>query len=223
MNTANLTPLPNFSSNFVKNQNETRINETELTELLFKQCILRKLQLSKSQDHLVTNYGTNIMSSGFETETRLNTSTYSNYMELESVEFRQNQTEFDWSKNTNPFDRISHLRDLQENWDNYGAPSFSEQQINRAIRIYLQFLDYSFSQQDNYLDIRPFVAPSSDGSILLEWGGNRFPIRQLELYIPADLESDLQYLKSSAIDDEEGDINENKLSVLFSWLFTESR
>lgn len=216
-----LTNTENLPWNPLSNQTQTTTN----SQMLAREYLWKKLRLANSSTHLITNYETNITFCDYEyeIENRLNTSTLADYIELETIAFKKSQTEFDWINNTNPFERIYNLRDLPKNWDNYGASSFPEEQIERATQVYVQFLLWSFSYPEKLLDIQPFVAPCSDGTILLEWAGNRFPLRQLELYIPRDLKSNLQYLKSSATLEEEAEISENELSILFGWLFEKTR
>lgn len=210
---------PHFTSVNFSNETIAKFTDSQL----FLQHFLEKLKLINTHNYLVTNYETNITSFNSEATNSLNTSTLFNYIQLESISYDINKNEFDWINNINPLDRIYHLRNLPENWDNYGASGFSEEHIERAKKIYLQFIEYSFSLQEQLLDIRPFVAPCSDGSILFEWAGKRFPIRQLEIYIPRDINSNLLYLQSSDNFEDEAEISESCLSILFNWLFGKTR
>jgi|GEM_PF-3262888 len=148
-----------------------------------------------------------------------NTTGSLNRVQLEFAQGQNRCKEFDWIHNLNPYARLNHLRDLKNNWDGYHAPVFSEEHIQRAIDIYLRFFDYSSTIKNNYSDINPFVAPCSDGSILLEWGGKRFPIRQLEITIPNNSQNLLQYLKTSETLEEENEIKDDSIFILFDWLF----
>lgn len=147
---------------------------------------------------------------------------------------------FDWINNTDPLERINHLSDLEKNWDGYNAPRFFEVHQSRARTLYYYFAlaidklylhTYSMMYKDilNSKDfgVKPFVAPCSDGSILFEWSGKRFPDKQLEILIPADENSPLEYLKSSDNFEEEGIINnflfgeqfQKEFEELINWLF----
>lgn len=40
---------------------------------------------------------------------------------------------FDWQKNTNAYQRIIHLLDLEDKWDGYAASKFSKEQVDLAL------------------------------------------------------------------------------------------
>jgi hypothetical protein len=127
---------------------------------------------------------------------------------------------FDWKENQNAFQRLIHLADLPERWDGYTAPRFPRHQINRAIEIFQSLQDYSKKLGIDWQKIEPFIAPSSDGSILFEWSGQRFKQRNLEIYIPQELNHFLEYLKTDiALDnDTEGECQTSQVSDLLGWL-----
>lgn len=129
------------------------------------------------------------------------------------------QVEFDWAKNTNPFQRIKNLLTFEDNWDGYGAPKFSRIQINRALELYSRIYAYYLSQEINFSQNAPFIAPCSNGSILFEWVGKRFPDKELEIFVPSDLESPLEYLKSAEDIEEEKNFYIDEIVSLLDWLF----
>ena len=136
------------------------------------------------------------------------------------------QENFDWISTTNPFQRISHLRDLEDNWDGYGAPRFSGIHIRRTLDFYCQIYKYFVSNKLDFLRLRPFVAPCSDGSVLFDLSGNSAnPTKALEIYIPSELDKPLEYLKSQDEPEsyeEEGqfyDDDNPQLLELLDWLF----
>ncbi|MEW6492330.1 MAG: hypothetical protein AB1589_07435 [Cyanobacteriota bacterium] len=134
------------------------------------------------------------------------------------------QEPFDWKKTTNAYQRIVHLADLEDKWDGYNAPIFSKEQINIALDVYSKARTYAIDRGLNFSKVEPFIAPCSDGSILFEWAGKRFPSRQLEVYIPKEREAEqsLEYLKSvedSEEEEEEGKVSLNKLYHVLDWLF----
>ncbi len=148
------------------------------------------------------------------------TSSLSHQMPFASKSLKSNSEDFDWINNQNPYDRIVNMRGLPDNWDGYGASKFSYSQIQRCERIYFTFVQYSFRLKDNYYNIQPFVAPCSDGAVLFEWSGTRFPIRQLELTIPADEKKCISFFKSSeSYEQEEEVMDTTMLKPLFDWLF----
>lgn len=128
--------------------------------------------------------------------------------------------EFDWVKNTNPFQRLRHLLTLENNWDGYGAPKFHQPQINRALELYSSINHYYISKEINFSQNSPFIAPCSDGSILFEWAGKRFPAKELEIFVPSDIDSPLEYLKSAEDIDEEKNFSIDEVTYLLDWLFT---
>ncbi|MCL1464542.1 hypothetical protein [Argonema galeatum] len=129
------------------------------------------------------------------------------------------QEPFDWVKTTNAYQRIIHLSDLEDKWDGYNAPTFSKTQINRALSLYASIRSYSINRGINLPKIEPFVAPASDGTILFEWGGKRFPVRQLEVYVSRE-EADLfEYLKTEGDSESEEEFNLEGLYPILDWLF----
>jgi hypothetical protein len=130
------------------------------------------------------------------------------------------QVEFDWAKNTNPFQRIRHLLTFENNWDGYGGPKFSRLQINRALELYSSIYDYYLSQEINFSQNAPFIAPCSNGSILFEWVGRRFPDKELEIFVPSAMGSPLEYLKSAEDIEEEENFSIDEIVYLLDWLFS---
>lgn len=129
------------------------------------------------------------------------------------------QVEFDWAKNTNPFQRIKNLLTFENNWDGYGSPKFSRLQISRALELYSSIYDYYLSQEINFSQNAPFIAPCSNGSILFEWGGRRFPDKELEIFVPSAMDSPLEYLKSAEDTEEEENFSIDEIVSLLNWLF----
>jgi hypothetical protein len=131
------------------------------------------------------------------------------------------QEPFDWEKTTNAYQRIVHLVDLEDKWDGYNAPVFSNKQIDVALDIYSRTRVYAIDKGLNFSKIEPFIAPCSDGSILFEWAGSRFSSRQLEVYIPkgGEVEELIGYFKSvEDSEEEEGELSLNKLYHILDWL-----
>lgn len=126
---------------------------------------------------------------------------------------------FDWMKTTDPYLRIIHLSDLESGWDGYQAPAFSQEQINKALNLYSLMRDYCFRNRLKFAQVQPFIAPCSDGMILFEWAGKRFPFRQLEVYIPTIINTQFEYLKTEGECDSEGECNLSGLRSLLDWLF----
>ena len=81
------------------------------------------------------------------------------------------QAEFDWTSNTNAFQRLTHLNTLQDNWDGYGAEGFSRQHIYRALDLFEVTRSYFNGNNMSFSRLSPFIAPCSDGAILFEWSG----------------------------------------------------
>jgi hypothetical protein len=138
---------------------------------------------------------------------------------IKNVEPRVHQYEFDWISNTNAFQRLKHLITLQDNWDGYGAAGFSRQHIQKALDLFAVIKGYFDDQNLSFSYLSPFIAPCSDGAILFEWCGKRFPNRQLEIFVPANLKQPFEYLKSDCDSDEDGDFMDSSFaSSLFKWL-----
>lgn len=129
------------------------------------------------------------------------------------------QEPFDWVKTTNAYQRIIHLLDLEDRWDGYDALKFSKSHVERALTFYSSLRTYSINRRLNFQKIEPFVAPSSDGSILFEWAGKRFPIRQLEVYVPREEHHLFEYLKTEGESEEEGELHLDGLYLILDWLF----
>ena len=127
---------------------------------------------------------------------------------------------FDWKDNQNAFQRLIHLADLPDKWDGYSASKFSRHQINRAIEIFQSIQDYSKEFKIDWKKIEPFIAPSSNGSILFEWSGKRFDLRNLEIYVPLEIKQSLEYLKTDIglNHDIEGEFQASQISDLLDWL-----
>lgn len=137
--------------------------------------------------------------------------------------FQKAPPTFDWANNTNAFQRIKAMLGLQAGWDNYRAPAFALAQIKKALGLCTIVYEYYLTRDFRFLESQPFIAPGSDGSILFEWSGNRFPIKELEIsvvYSASDVV--FEYLKSSAEGEEdEGQLALDKVQVhlLLDWLF----
>ncbi|MEA5504867.1 hypothetical protein VB735_17485 [Halotia wernerae UHCC 0503] len=134
------------------------------------------------------------------------------------IDTRKQQV-FDWQKNTNAYQRIIHLSDLEDKWDGYDAPKFSKEQIDLALNLYSNFRTYCINRGLDFSKVEPFIAPCSDGMILFEWAGKRFHFRQLEIYIPVSAEDKLEYLKTEGNLDIEGEFHLEELYPILDWLF----
>lgn len=137
-----------------------------------------------------------------------------------SRSFQASKPEFDWVNNTNAFQRIKGLLSLSNNWDGYGAKAFSRQQVQSALDLYSEIYQYYFGNEVDFSQLYPFVAPCSDGSILFEWSGNRFPQKQLEVFVVSSPNETLfECLKSTEQGDYEVNISFEEVSQLLDWLF----
>ncbi len=146
-------------------------------------------------------------------------SSMSNLQTPQHAHLQARQTEFDWINNTNAFQRLKHLVTLKDNWDGYGATKFTRQQVERALDLFSVVYSYFISRDLNFSHVSPFIAPCSDGAILFEWAGKRFPDRDLEIYVPADLDKPFEYLKTDQ-KEAEGVLSDPKeVLPLLSWLF----
>lgn len=125
---------------------------------------------------------------------------------------------FDWLKNTNASQRIIDLLDLEDKWDGYAAPKFYKEQVDLALTLYSNFRTYCINRELDF-KVEPFIAPSSDGTILFEWAGSRFPSRQLEIYIPVSAENTLEYFKTDGEYEDENNFNLEHLYFILDWLF----
>lgn len=135
------------------------------------------------------------------------------------VSLQTSQTEFDWISNTNAFQRLKNIQTLEDNWDGYGTCKFSREQVSRAFDLYSSIYDYYLAKEIKFSQLSPFIAPGSDGSILFEWAGQRFPTRELEVFVPSATEDEFEYLKCSGIQDEEGKFSIQEIETLLDWLF----
>lgn len=129
------------------------------------------------------------------------------------------QEQFDWRKNRNAYQRIIHLSDLDDKWDGYNAPQFSKQQVDLSLNLYSHLRSYCIDRNIDFDKIEPFVAPCSDGMILFEWSGKRFPNKQLELYVPISAEYPFELLKTQGDSEVEGEFNLDELYPILDWLF----
>lgn len=137
-----------------------------------------------------------------------------------SRSFQVSKPKFDWVGNTNAFQRIKGLLSLSENWDGYGAKTFSRQQVQRALDLYSEIYQYYFDNAIDFSQLYPFIAPCSDGSILFEWSGSRFLQKQLEIFVAASSEEvRFECLKSSEEGDQEIDVSLEEIPQLLNWLF----
>lgn len=137
-----------------------------------------------------------------------------------SRSFQASRPEFDWVGNTNAFQRIKALLSLSDNWDGYRAKAFSRQQVQRALDLYSEIYQYYSDNEVDFSQLYPFVAPCSDGSILFEWSGNRFPTKQLEIFLSSNAEDALfECLKSTEQGNDEVGVSLEEVSQLLDWLF----
>jgi hypothetical protein len=121
--------------------------------------------------------------------------------------------------NTNAFQRLKHLITLKDNWDGYGAKRFTIQHIRRALDLFAIVQSHFNDRELNFSHLSPFVAPCSDGAILFEWGGKRFPERELEIFVPANPDDPFEYLKNYDDINEDGSFTETNLThTLLEWL-----
>lgn len=144
-------------------------------------------------------------------------------LDSHSAHLRTSQVAFDWARNTNPFQRLKNLLTLEENWDRYDAPRFLRPQVVRAFDLYSNIYNYYLSNGINFSQLFPFIAPCSNGAILFEWGGKRFPHRELEIFVPPAMESPLEFLKGADDLEEEGTFEADEVNTLLDWLFTTER
>lgn len=135
----------------------------------------------------------------------------------------QTSTDFSWLDTLNPFQRIEHLKNLPPNWDGYGSLPFQNHQISNSRYIVNNVYEKCKEKGLSFSDYMPFVAPSSDGTVLLEWAGKRFqPIdKELEVFIlrKGD-ESECQFLKVKCEIEDEGRCSVEEVLSLFDWLIT---
>jgi hypothetical protein len=132
---------------------------------------------------------------------------------------RTSQAEFDWVNNKNAFQRLRNLLTLEDNWDNYGAPPFFRPQVVRAFELYSNIYSYYLVKEINFSRLSPFIAPCSNGSILLEWAGQRFLHRELEIFVPSKMEDSLEFLKWENDLEEEDTFIAEEVNALLDWLF----
>lgn len=126
---------------------------------------------------------------------------------------------FDWVKTISAYQRITHLAELKDKWDGYNAPEFTKAQIELALNLYSSIITYSINRGLKHAKVEPFIAPASDGTILFEWAGKRFPVRQLEIYISRETDQQFEYLKIEGDLEEESQFNLDKLYSILDWLF----
>lgn len=119
--------------------------------------------------------------------------------------------------------KLLEISNLPHNWDGYNSSIFPRCQVDRAERLYIRICNYYESKGIDIETMTPFVAPCSgiNGDILFDWCGDRFPDKELEVYIPKDKEVMIHYLKSDSEGELEGNTLENDLSELLDWLFGE--
>lgn len=129
------------------------------------------------------------------------------------------QEEFDWRKDRNAYQRIIHLSDLDDKWDGYNAPQFSKKQVDLSLTLYSHLRSYCIDRNIDFAKIEPFVAPCSDGMILFEWSGKRFPSKQLEIYVSSSNQYAFEFLKTEGDSDVEGEFNIDELYLILDWLF----
>jgi hypothetical protein len=142
---------------------------------------------------------------------------------LHPTSLKTSQAEFDWVRNTNAFQRLRNLLTLEDNWDHYGAPAFLRPQVVRAFELYSNTYSYYLSKEMNFSQFAPLIAPCSNGAILFEWAGRRFPERELEIFVPSAMESPLEFLKCADDLEEEGTFEADEVNTLLDWLFATER
>jgi hypothetical protein len=138
---------------------------------------------------------------------------------LHPTSLKTSQAEFDWAGNRNAFQRLRNLLTLEKNWDSYGAQPFLRPQVARAFELYSDIYSYYLSKEMNFSDLAPFIAPCSNGAILFEWAGQRFPSRDLEIFVPSAMEAPLEFLKGADGFEEEGTFITDEVSALLDWIF----
>ncbi len=147
---------------------------------------------------------------------------YTTSSEFKSNSIVDSEKKFDWEQDCNAFQRLRHLAYLPEKWDGYDAPKFSRKQINRALEIFAFIQSYQKRHQLEWQQIEPFIAPGSDGSILFEWAGKRFPQRNMEIYVTKEPNLSIEYLKTDI--EMDSDIEEkcqmDEINDLLNWLLT---
>jgi hypothetical protein len=165
------------------------------------------------RDHLISGGIIQELFEGFK---------YTNLGNSNSSLIESPNTQFDWARDRNAFQRLKHLAYLPEKWDGYDAPKFSRRQINRALEIFAFVQSYQKRHQIEWQQIEPFIAPGSDGSILFEWAGKRFPQKNLEIHVTKEPNLSIEYLKTDI--EMDSDIEEkcqmNEISDLLNWLLT---
>jgi hypothetical protein len=130
------------------------------------------------------------------------------------------QHEFDWVTNRNPFQRLRNLLTLENNWDGYGAPPFFRDQLSRAYELYADIYSFYLASKIDFSKLAPFIAPCSDGAILFEWAGQRFPDQELEIFVPSIASAPITFLKSKSISsfEQEGELAIGDVNILLNWL-----
>jgi hypothetical protein len=183
------------------------------------------------QNHLCNVYATyvnnyrNYESRSYLEQNQVTQAYYDAIKTLSSSDINTNQDNFNWISATNPYHRVMHLKDLKDNWDGYGAPSFTDAHLIKAKDI-LDVIFKHVNKNISFEKARPFVAPCSDGSILFEWAGERYLKKNLEIYIYPSDNSPIEYLQSDIEEDKEheGEIFPDSLGSLrklLEWLFTD--
>jgi hypothetical protein len=115
----------------------------------------------------------------------------------------------------NIIDKIKSFKDLEEDWDSYGAKCIEQDTIDRAI----EFYELSINQLNKLPD--PFVCPDCNGNIDFSWENNN---KKLWLVIPEKKLEYFQYLKSDYSFKETKYINdsvynkEEMLQILLDWI-----
>lgn len=138
---------------------------------------------------------------------------------LHPTSLKTSQAKFDWAGNRNAFQRLRNLLTLEKNWDGYGAPPFLRPQVARALDLYSDIYRYYLEKEMNFSQLAPFIAPCSDGAILFEWAGRRFPSRELEIFVPPAMKAPLEFLKGADGFEEEGIFIADGVSALLDWIF----
>lgn len=145
----------------------------------------------------------------------------SEYIPLDPLQGSKGIDTFDWKTVDNPYERIIHLKDLDTNWDSYGAEKFSRDIINISLSLYSFILDWVSHRKLVLETYQPFIAPCSDNSVLFEWAGNRFPKKSLEIYVFSN--NKMEILKYGINDDVEEEFHIgfehiSRISECFDWL-----
>jgi hypothetical protein len=77
---------------------------------------------------------------------------------------------------------LNNLRNLEPNWDTYGAPAIAPESIDTAIRLARFLPDHAMPE--------PSVVPTSGGGVQLEWHQGGFDI-EVEFLPSGEIECEI--------------------------------